>query len=86
MNRLRESVTYQAILEEGRERTVDLGRLGGERHLLPRLGTATLGPPPPSIRAAIQAINDSSRLDELGVASLEPTTTSESLRAGVGDD
>ncbi len=96
MNWLRESVTYHMILdegreegrqegrEEGREQGRHAGRLEGERRLLLRLGNAKLGAPPPHVLAAIEAIDDVSRLEQLGVALLESTVTWETLVSGAG--
>jgi hypothetical protein len=80
MNWLRESVTYQAIYEEGR----DYGRLEGERRLLLCLGTAKLGPPPPYIRAAIAAIDNASQLEQMGLTLFQPDSTWESPAASLG--
>ena len=70
MNWLRESVTYHMILDEGREEGREDGRLEGERRLLVRMGTATFGSPSPAVIATIEAISDSQRLEQLGVALL----------------
>jgi hypothetical protein len=51
---MRDSSTYQAILEEGREE----GRAEGERRLLLRIGAARFGQPDERIRSRIEAITD----------------------------
>jgi predicted transposase YdaD len=58
---MRDSLTYQAILEEGREE----GRAEGERRALLRWGTARLGPPDDATRSQIEAISDIETLDRL---------------------
>lgn len=83
MNWLRESVTYQAILEEGREEGRDDGRLEGERRMVLRLGTAKLGLPPLDVLVAIESISDTSQLERLGLELLEPDATWESLIASL---
>jgi hypothetical protein len=58
---MRESVTYQAIIEEGAEK----GRLQGMRKLLLRLGRKKLGPPTKRMIAALGRIADAERLELL---------------------
>src|SRR6185295_30169 len=58
---MRESSTYQAILEEGREE----GRVEGARRLLLRLGTRKLGPPDLSAEASLARIDDLDVLERL---------------------
>jgi predicted transposase YdaD len=53
---MKESTTYQAILEEGRAE--------GERRGLMLLGTERFGPPGPRTRAAIDAIHSVERLEQ----------------------
>ncbi len=60
---MRESVTYQAILEEGRQE----GVVAEAREFLLLLGESHLGTPTLATRATIEAINDVSRLHELGL-------------------
>jgi predicted transposase YdaD len=62
---MRDSLTYQAILEEGREEGREEGQVQGERRALLRVGTARLGPPDDNIRSRIEAINDLDSLDRL---------------------
>ena len=61
MQQMRDSSTYQAILEEGRAE----GRVKEARELLLDLGTRRFGPPDASIRAAVEAIADHERLHAL---------------------
>lgn len=68
---MRESVTYQAILEEGRQE--------GARHFLLRIGQKRFGPPSPSIMAAIEAIDDAERLEALGEQVFDVTSWEELL-------
>ena len=66
---MKESSTYQAILEEGRAE----GRAEGELHgavaalkkMLRLLGDAAFGPPEPRIALAIEQLDDLPRLEEL---------------------
>ena len=60
---MRESTTYQLILDEGR----DEGRLEGARRMLLRLAGEFFGPPSPQEEAAISAISDVVRLERLAV-------------------
>jgi predicted transposase YdaD len=60
---MEESTTYQAIVRKGRE----LGRAEEARHLLLLMGKEKFGPPDAAARAAIEAVSDLPRLEELGV-------------------
>ena len=62
LQHMRDSATYQAILDEGRAE----GRAEGEQRLTLRLGTARLGPPDDRTRARIGAITDIEALESLG--------------------
>jgi predicted transposase YdaD len=80
MEAMRESTTYQAILQEGRqegiivgrEEGITLGRIKGEQQALLLLGTKQFGPPDPATVAAIQAIQDMGRLGALLVRTVDP--------------
>jgi predicted transposase YdaD len=61
MQDMRESTTYQAILEEGREE----GRIEEARRFLLRLGTKQLGPPAATTVAALEQVQDLSRFEAL---------------------
>ena len=54
---MRESVTYQAIVEEG--------KIEARQVVLLRLGERRFGPPGPDARAALNCISDLNRLDRL---------------------
>jgi hypothetical protein len=58
---MRESSTYQAILDEGR----DEGRVEEARSLIFRLGTRQFGEPGESVRTRLAAISDLAVLEEL---------------------
>jgi predicted transposase YdaD len=60
---MRESSTYQAILDEGREE----GAVREARKLLLRQGEHKFGKPETAVEAAIQAINDLERLERMGI-------------------
>ncbi len=65
---MRESSTYQAILREGRQE----GRVDGEQKLLLRMGTKRFGKPNAATVAAIEAVRDIDRLENLGERILDP--------------
>jgi predicted transposase YdaD len=71
---MRESSTYQAILEEGREEGRELGRVEGARQLLLRLGTSKLGPPDANTAAALARIDDLDVLERLSDGLLTATS------------
>src|SRR5438270_794080 len=66
---MKESSTYQAILEEGRAEGRAEGRTEGAvaeaRRLLRLLGDEAFGPPDARIATAIEGIEDLARLEEL---------------------
>jgi len=63
---MKESVTYQAILDEGRAEGEAKGLVMGEKQLLLRLGRRRLGEPDASVIAAIEAIADARRIEQMG--------------------
>ncbi len=77
MDWIRESVTYQSILAEGREEgreqglrigvSVGLseGRVHGARSILLRIGTRKLGAPPAAILARLNAMTDIDAIEAL---------------------
>jgi len=85
---MRESTTYQAILQEGRaegrEEGMAKGRAEGVeiavRETLLRLGMRRFGDAPQSILDALAAIHDVERLEELAVRLLEVENWDELLR------
>src|SRR5262249_2089876 len=72
---MEESVTYQAIVQKGREE----GRAQEARHILLLQGETKFGPPDARTRGAIEAINDLQRLEELGVRLLSTDSWQELL-------
>jgi predicted transposase YdaD len=67
---MRESSTYQYILDEGREE----GELRGVRRVLLRVGRHKFGQPGPEVEAAVQAINDLDRLQRMCERLLDVST------------
>jgi predicted transposase YdaD len=74
---MRESSTYQAILEEGREE----GRVEGARRLLLRLGTRKLGAPDASTEASLARIDDLDVLERLSDDLLTAASWTDLLRS-----
>lgn len=72
---MRESVTYQAIVEEG----IEKGRLEEARKLLLDLGAERLGWPGNEVEAAIGEITDVERLRHMGRRLLHVSTWQELL-------
>ena len=72
---MKESVTYQKILREGRAE----GRAEEAKRILKRLGSKRFGKPEPHIEAAIDAIADLDRLEQLSDRVLEVTGWEELL-------
>jgi predicted transposase YdaD len=80
---MKESSTYQAILDEGRSEGIELGRSEGiqlgrsegsvaeARRLLLLLGIARFGPPDEQVRAAIEGMDSIERLEPLTVRVLD---------------
>jgi predicted transposase YdaD len=62
---MRESTTYQAILEEGRLEGLSEGRLEGEKRLLALMGGEKFGPPDARTREKIDALQSIERIEEL---------------------
>lgn len=74
VTRMKESVTYQAILEEGREAGEAAGRLDEARRILLLLGTDRFGPPDPQVRAELDRIDVLERLEQYGRRVLHATS------------
>jgi predicted transposase YdaD len=72
---MKESVTYQKILREGRAE----GRTEEAKRILKRQGSKRFGKPEPLIEAAIDAIADLDRLEQLSDRVLEVTGWAELL-------
>ena len=89
VSNMRESSTYQLILEEGRsagldegrKAGLDEGRVRGERDVLLRLGERRFGPPDATTRQAIEQIKDPTRLMTLADRVLDATGWDDLLRA-----
>lgn len=79
IRQMRDSATYQAILEDGRVE----GRAEGERRLLLLIGTSRLGLPTDAIRARIEAIDDVNALEGFAARLLTVSSWDE-LLAGRG--
>ena len=62
---MRESSTYQAILQEGRAEGMAQGAIAEAKKVLRILGDEAFGPPDVRTAAAIERINDLTRLEEL---------------------
>jgi hypothetical protein len=80
---MRESSTYQAILDEGRSEGIELGRSEGSlaeaRRLLFLQGTVRFGPPDTPTRAAIEGMNSIELLEPLSIRLLEVSSWDELL-------
>jgi predicted transposase YdaD len=63
---MKESVTYQAILEEGEAMGEVKGALAEARKFLLRQGRVRFGPPDALVVAALEGIGSLERLEELG--------------------
>ncbi len=61
----RDSTTYQAILEEGRQDGVIEGQISEARRLLLMLGVNRFGEPDEATRVAFEAIGDVERLERM---------------------
>ena len=74
---MRESSTYQAILEEGRVE----GEIRGARRLVLELGTNKFGPPDATTVTTLERIGDLNILHRLAVGVLQAWTWEELLAA-----
>ena len=72
---MKESSTYQAILQEGREE----GRIEVARSMVLRLGCKRFGPPSPAAAAAIQAVANTERAEALAERVYEVSSWDELL-------
>jgi predicted transposase YdaD len=81
---MRESVTYQKILSEGRAEGIAQGRAEGRaeeaRTLLLRLGERRLGSPSEQVRARVEAVESRQTLEDLSLRLLEVETWDELLK------
>jgi hypothetical protein len=62
---MKESTTYQAILEEGRVEGMSQGAVAEAKKVLRMLGDDAFGPPDARTAAAINGLDDLARLEEL---------------------
>jgi hypothetical protein len=76
---MKESSTYQAIVAEGRAEGLSLGAIKEARKFLLKVGRKRFGRPDEATRAAINAISDVSRLEQLGERMLEVESWTELL-------
>jgi predicted transposase YdaD len=76
---MRDSDTYQAILDEGREEGWSKGRVDGLQRALLRLGRKRFGEPDQETRQTISDIQDPARLEVLTERLLDVTTWDELL-------
>ena len=74
VQRMKESVTYQAILDEGRDEGLIRGRVLGEVAILLRLGRKRLGEPSTEVVSRIEAMVDESSLARMADRLLEVST------------
>jgi predicted transposase YdaD len=72
---MKESATYQAILREGEAK----GEANEARKMLLLQGRSRFGEPSPEVVAALQALTDVSRLEDLGVRLLQASSWHELL-------
>jgi len=68
---MEESVTYQAILRQGEAKGLVKGKLEEARKNLLLVGTKCLGDPSKAATAAVEALDDLIRLEQLIVAAVE---------------
>jgi predicted transposase YdaD len=71
---MKESTTYQAILEEGEAIGVAKGKAEEARNILLLQGRDRLGEPSAKIAALLDAVTDLSRLEALAIRSLQVKT------------
>lgn len=62
---MKESATYQAILEEGREEGREEGALAEARKLLRVYGDRAFGPPSEALAATLEHLDDLGRIEAL---------------------
>lgn len=76
---MRESVTYQMIVEEGIERGIERGEILGRRHSLIELGTLKFGQPPAATESALEGVATLDQLRRLNQAVLTAESWDELL-------
>ncbi len=75
VQKMRESSTYQAILDEGRAEGEVRGRTEEAQRFVLRLGTKQFGPPPAAVEAAMATVTDRDRLERMTDRLLDATAT-----------
>jgi predicted transposase YdaD len=82
VGKMKESVTYQAILEEGKAEGIAEGSLKEARKMVLLMGRSHLRQPAsPQVVAALEAITEASQLEELGIRLLQVSSWQELLGA-----
>ena len=84
---MRDSLTYQAVLEEGRAEGEARGRVEGEargrleeaRRLLRQLGERRFGPPDPAVIAALASLTDLERVERVTLRLLDAASWEDAL-------
>jgi hypothetical protein len=77
---MKESTTYQAIIEEGMAEGLTKGKIEEARKILLLLGRSCFGEPSPEALAALNALTDVQKLEELSVHLLQATSWQQLLR------
>ena len=76
---MKDSVTYQAIIEEGEAMGEAKGEIKGMRRTIFRQGQVRFGVPGEAIRAALNAITDLDRLERMSERLLTASSWQELL-------
>ena len=76
---MKESSTYQAILQEGRDEGEAKGEARGERNFLLRVGAKRFGDPDDQTLSTINALSSLEQLDQLSDRLLEVESWAELL-------
>jgi len=80
LRKMRDSSTYQAILEEGRVEGRTEGRTEGELYVLLRGGTRRFGPPDAKTKATLEGIDSQEVIDRLVDRLFDVTSWEDLLR------
>jgi hypothetical protein len=76
---MKESVTYQAILEEGAAIGEARGKAAEARRMVLLMGRNRFGEPSARVKAALDAVTDLGQLEDLGIRLLQATSWEELL-------
>jgi predicted transposase YdaD len=79
LEHMRDSSTYQAILDEGRAEGRTEGRTEGALEVLVEMGTRRFGPPDAQTQATLAAIDDHTQLRTLAARLLDTASWAELL-------